>query len=195
MGNRVEDLEAQVAELQAAVDGLTEELVEAKERISQLERSTEVQEESSPDRNPNAEFVPNESATNGADGEREYHVLYVSGARNLRRFADEIGFSIERKQHRVETHARKEANPNHDTIPRQRAARQLCADLNLPTQSLLSETLDPDNPGREAHESELADIVAAATDRIEAAQETLARVEALAAEPDAQVLVARSVTP
>lgn len=66
MGNRVEDLEAQVAELQAAVDGLTEELVEAKERISQLERSTEVQEESSPDRNPNAEFVPNESATNGA---------------------------------------------------------------------------------------------------------------------------------
>ena len=131
---------------------------------------------------PSRRRTVRKSATNGADGEREYHVLYVSGARNLRRFADEIGFSIERKQHRVETHARKEANPNHDTIPRQRAARQLCADLNLPTQSLLSETLDPDNPGREAHESELADIVAAATDRIEAAQETLARVEALAAE-------------
>ncbi|MXR41520.1 chromosome segregation protein SMC [Halobaculum sp. WSA2] len=66
MGNRVEDLETQVAELQAAVDGLTEELVEAKERISQLEQATEVEEESTPDRNPNAEFVPNESATNGA---------------------------------------------------------------------------------------------------------------------------------
>lgn len=66
MGNRVEDLEAQVAELQAAVDGLTEELVEAKERISQLERATEVEEESTTSRNPNAEFVPNESATNGA---------------------------------------------------------------------------------------------------------------------------------
>jgi uncharacterized coiled-coil protein SlyX len=66
MGNRVEDLEAQVAELQAAVDGLTEELVEAKERISQLERATEVEEAQSASRNPNAEFVPNESATNGA---------------------------------------------------------------------------------------------------------------------------------
>ncbi|WP_277553250.1 DUF7518 family protein [Halobaculum limi] len=63
MGNRVEDLETQVAELQAAVDGLTEELVEAKERISQLEQATTVEEESSPSRNPNAEFVPNESAT------------------------------------------------------------------------------------------------------------------------------------
>jgi len=70
MGNRVEDLEAQVAELQAAVDGLTEELVEAKERISQLEQATEVEEESTPDRNPNAEFVPNESATNGAADDR-----------------------------------------------------------------------------------------------------------------------------
>ncbi|SHG96207.1 DUF7518 family protein [Halobaculum gomorrense] len=68
MGNRVEDLEAQVAELQAAVDGLTEELVEAKERISQLERATEVEEESTTSRNPNAEFVPNESATDGVAG-------------------------------------------------------------------------------------------------------------------------------
>ncbi|WP_284014324.1 DUF7518 family protein [Halobaculum litoreum] len=71
MGNRVDDLEKQVAELQAAVDGLTEELVESKERIAQLERSTEVEEPASPNRNPNAEFVPNESAANGeaADGE------------------------------------------------------------------------------------------------------------------------------
>ena len=122
------------------------------------------------------------SATNGSDIEREYHVLYVSGARNLRQFADEIGFSIERKRRRVETHARKEANPNHDTVPRQSAARQLCADLNLPVQSLLSDTLDPHNPGREAHGSELSDLVAAATGRIEAAQETLARLETLSAE-------------
>jgi replication factor C small subunit len=122
------------------------------------------------------------SATNGSDVEREYHALYVSGARNLRQFADEIGFSIERKRRRVETHARKEANPNHDTIPRQSAARQLCADLNLPVQSLLSDTLDPHNPGREAHGSELSDLVAAATGRIEAAQETLARLETLSAE-------------
>lgn len=66
MGNRVEDLEAQVAELQAAVDGLTEELVEAKERISQLEQTTDVRAEPKEQHTPNAEFVPNESATTDA---------------------------------------------------------------------------------------------------------------------------------
>jgi len=40
MSNRVEDLESQVAELQATVDGLTEELVETKERVRQLEDTT-----------------------------------------------------------------------------------------------------------------------------------------------------------
>jgi TolA-binding protein len=46
MSNRVEDLERQVAELQAAVNGLTEELVEMKERVRQLEdeRSVAVDE-------------------------------------------------------------------------------------------------------------------------------------------------------
>lgn len=62
MGNRVEDLETQVAELQAAVDGLTEELVETKERVSQLEQATELPREGS-GRDSNAEFVPNASAT------------------------------------------------------------------------------------------------------------------------------------
>ena len=37
MSNRVEDLERQVTELQAAVNGLTEELVELKERTRQVE--------------------------------------------------------------------------------------------------------------------------------------------------------------
>lgn len=69
MGNRVEELEAQVAELQAAVDGLTEELVEAKERINQLEQSTEVEPEPVERGSPNAEFVPNGSATERADDE------------------------------------------------------------------------------------------------------------------------------
>ena len=43
MSNRVEDLERQVAELQAAVNGLTEELVETKERVRQLEADRETQ--------------------------------------------------------------------------------------------------------------------------------------------------------
>jgi hypothetical protein len=37
MSNRVEELESTVRELQAAVDGLTEELVETRERLRQLE--------------------------------------------------------------------------------------------------------------------------------------------------------------
>jgi hypothetical protein len=36
-GNRVEELESQVKELQATVDGLTDELVECKVRIRELE--------------------------------------------------------------------------------------------------------------------------------------------------------------
>lgn len=36
--NRVEDLETTVAELESTINGLTEELVEAKERIRQLEQ-------------------------------------------------------------------------------------------------------------------------------------------------------------
>ncbi|WP_058365649.1 DUF7518 family protein [Haloparvum sedimenti] len=44
MSNRVEELEGQVAELQAAVNGLTEELVEMKERVRQLEDASEARE-------------------------------------------------------------------------------------------------------------------------------------------------------
>jgi hypothetical protein len=40
MSNRVEELESKVRELQAAVNGLTEELVETKERLRYLESET-----------------------------------------------------------------------------------------------------------------------------------------------------------
>ena len=49
MGNRVEDLERQVSELQAAVDGVTEELVETKERLRQLENEALAADEGSAD--------------------------------------------------------------------------------------------------------------------------------------------------
>ena len=54
MSNRVEDLERQVAELQAAVNGLTEELVEMKERVRQLEdeRSVGVEADAAPAGSP-----------------------------------------------------------------------------------------------------------------------------------------------
>ncbi|WP_411965556.1 chromosome segregation protein SMC [Haloferax sp. YSMS24] len=43
MSNRVEELESKVAELQAAVNGLTEELVETKERLRQMEDANDVE--------------------------------------------------------------------------------------------------------------------------------------------------------
>ena len=66
MGNRVEDLETQVAQLQAAVDGLTEELVETKERLRQLESATEL-DPSTETESAHAEFVANGSSTEGAE--------------------------------------------------------------------------------------------------------------------------------
>ena len=65
MSNRVEELESKVAELQAAVNGLTEELVETKERVRQLEAENEATAEAaSPEQTSQAdEFA------SGADGD------------------------------------------------------------------------------------------------------------------------------
>ena len=69
MSNRVEDLERQVAELQAAVNGLTEELVEMKERVRQVESAQEVSVEA-----PAAETTaPPEEDTGSTGGERQTH--------------------------------------------------------------------------------------------------------------------------
>jgi len=54
MSNRVEELESQVAELQAAVDGLTEELVETRERLRQLETDEGVEHTRTPERRESA---------------------------------------------------------------------------------------------------------------------------------------------
>ncbi|WP_049918080.1 DUF7518 family protein [Haloferax denitrificans] len=58
MSNRVDELESKVAELQAAVNGLTEELVETKERLRQLEDANDVE-------------VPSRAATRRGDWETE----------------------------------------------------------------------------------------------------------------------------
>jgi peptidoglycan hydrolase CwlO-like protein len=63
MSNRVEELESQVAELKAAVDGLTEELVETRERLRQLEAAEGVERTRAPERR-GAESGPSP----GADG-------------------------------------------------------------------------------------------------------------------------------
>ncbi len=70
MGNRVEDLERQVAELQAAVNGLTEELVEMKERVRQVEDAQEVSVEGA---TAGAAGAPSEEPAQSAGGERQTH--------------------------------------------------------------------------------------------------------------------------
>lgn len=65
MSNRVEELESKVKELQAAVNGLTEELVESKERIRQLEEEVEV------DVAPNRRQQLDQQAAADADAEEQ----------------------------------------------------------------------------------------------------------------------------
>ena len=77
MSNRVEELESQVAELQAAVDGLTEELVETRERLRQLEENDGVDNSRTPKRreSPHAQVehadADSEDAAADADTETE----------------------------------------------------------------------------------------------------------------------------
>ena len=77
MSNRVEDLERQVAELQAAVNGLTEELVEMKERVRQVEDAQEVSVTAAAGE-PTSEAASSEPAepaesADDAGGERRTH--------------------------------------------------------------------------------------------------------------------------
>ncbi|WP_372912777.1 hypothetical protein [Salinigranum sp.] len=67
MSNRVEELERKASELQAAVNGLTEELVETKERVRQLEDAVEV-DDPAVRAKPHADPDP-EAAADAADSE------------------------------------------------------------------------------------------------------------------------------
>ena len=119
--------------------------------------------------------------TNGSDVEREYHTLYVSGSTHLARFADEIGFTVEPKSTRLESNAARDGNPNHDTVPVQRAVDDLCDALHLPKSELCTASLNPDTPGRENYEDDLVAVLESATNRIERTQEVieaLSRLEA-----------------
>ena len=82
-GNRVEELEEQVQELQATVDGLTDELVECKVRIRELENAVdddtgfaldeeEVEDaETDTETEPEAADKPNPEAAEEPDEETE----------------------------------------------------------------------------------------------------------------------------
>ena len=133
---------------------------------------------------PSRRTPVHKSATNGTETEREYHQLSISGAPALSRFEAEIGFTIEEKANRLADATARTSNPNHDTMPAQSAVHDLCETLRLPVGELTSDTLDSENPGRERYLDEVEAVVAAATDRVAAAQSVLSRLDALSSALD-----------
>jgi len=141
---------------------------------------------------PSRRKQSHKAATNGTGTKREYHTLLISGTRNLARFQDAVGFTIESKAIRLERNASKEGNPNHDTVPVQNAVDDLCSTLALPKSELLTRSLNPDSPGRENYEQDVKNVLDAATAKIEGAQrviEDLSRIEADLAATDRFPLV------
>jgi uncharacterized coiled-coil protein SlyX len=68
-GNRVEELEAKVRELEATIDGLTDELVETKERLQVLEEGSDVDTDVLTRGTSSAQSATTEQATDEATDE------------------------------------------------------------------------------------------------------------------------------
>ncbi len=118
-------------------------------------------------------------ATNGTSDAKEYHSLYISGARHLERFADRVGFGLPEKCGRLQEHASKQESPNHDTMPVQEAVNELCDQLYLQKSEHVPSTLNPESPGRESYNGCLSSLRAAANKRLEAAQDVRQTVATL----------------
>ena len=129
------------------------------------------------------------SATNGSGTERTYRALYLSGATDLGRFREEIGFSVDDKADELARHAAKEPNPNFDTIPTQSVFRDLCDRFDVPVTEHLPKSLDPDSPGREAYCAALDGAVVAALERMDDAQHALERLDEIQPEIEATASV------
>ncbi len=117
------------------------------------------------------------SAADGSDESRECHTLYVSGAAALSTFEETVGFTDEEKARRLAANADEESN--HNTIPVQSAVSELCGTLYLEEAELLTTTSDPERE-RKSYLDDVEGVVAAATERIEAAQEVLEGIDRLA---------------
>ncbi|ELY65530.1 replication factor C small subunit [Natrinema versiforme] len=117
------------------------------------------------------------TATNGSGPKREYHALYISGISALSKFEDAVGFTIDHKRERLANATAGTGNPNHDTMPAQAAIDDLCRTLALQKEPLVTDTLNPDNPGREAALEDIDRVLEAASDRLEAAQQVEQDIE------------------
>ncbi len=131
---------------------------------------------------PTRRKTERKAATNGTGERREYHVLYVSSASALSRFEERVGFRLPTKAERLAANAARDPNPNHDTMPVQSAVSDLCDALYLPTDDLLTGTLNPETPGRENYLADVERVLDAATEKVELAQEALETVRRLEAD-------------
>ena len=131
---------------------------------------------------PTRRKTTRKAATNGSGTKRTYHVLFISGAAALSRFRDRVGFTMGTKADRLARNAARTENPNHDTIPVQSAVDDLCESLYLPKTDLLTDTLNPETPGRDRYLDDVERTLEAATERIETAQEVLETVSRLGAD-------------
>ena len=129
------------------------------------------------------------AATNGSGVEREYHTLYVSGARHLEQFAEHVGFTLDTKAERLAANADRESNPNDDTVPTQAAVETLCSELYLTKRDYVPESLNPESPGRERYLDGLDDLVDAATAKLDTVQHVLERLDELTADLDAATAI------
>ncbi|WP_435348391.1 replication factor C small subunit [Haloarchaeobius sp. HRN-SO-5] len=128
---------------------------------------------------PSRRKTERKAAPNGSEEKSTYHTLSVSGVPSLRRFEEEVGFSLGYKADRLAEHAAKEGNPNYDTMPVQTAVDTLCDQLDIDKNSAVPESLNPESPGRENYEAAMEQVLSTATTRLEAAQTTTEQIAAL----------------
>jgi DNA polymerase III delta prime subunit len=131
---------------------------------------------------PTRRKTKQKAATNGSGTKRPYHVLFLSGAPALSRFEERIGFTLSTKDERLSKNTERAGNPNHDTIPVQSAIDDLCESLYLPKGELLTDTLNPETPGRENYLTDIDRTLEAATEKIETTQEVLKAITRLEAD-------------
>jgi len=125
---------------------------------------------------PSRRKCEQKAATNGSGIERPYHTLYVSGARALSQFREEVGFTIDEKASRLDAAADRRPNANHDTIPVQRSVDDLCATLALNKSEHVSSSLNPETPSRARYVEGIDSVLDAAVERVEAAQRVKTRI-------------------
>jgi hypothetical protein len=70
-GNRVEELEAKVRDLEATVEGLTDELIETKERLGAVEDETGIEPDALVGRGAGRDRLAGADSAADADGEPE----------------------------------------------------------------------------------------------------------------------------